>query len=321
MSNFPDMVTQFGGMPLGGGRYEAMWGNRVWFVDYDNGSSGNYGDKPGAAFKYFDTAISRSGHNDVIYIRPRSPELGAAGVGPYYGGDPGDILPESTTNWTIPWTSYGLSVIGTGSGVGQARASVTNLQGASGATTSVLSLNAPFCSIENIGVKTGSSTTALIKQKMANDSVTQAFHNSYYNVWFRNTGNAPGLIIDSGSYDVVDNCTFSRCHYGVIYQSYNAVPNAQVLSNCYFDNTAAGSYDDVSSTGGMTRALITGCNFNHAEPSGGGHSKYIYMATTSTGLISSCYTGSSDATVATNFTLNGLTYANCWALESFMVAA
>jgi len=321
MSNFPDMVTQFGGMPVGGNRYNGMWGGTVWFVDYDNGGVGAVGRKPSDAGKYLDDAIAAAGPNDTIYIRPRSPELGAGGAGPYYGGDPGDILPKSTSNWTIPWTAYGLSIIGTGSGVGQARASVTNLQGASGATTAVVSLNAPFCSIENIGVKTGSSTTALIKQKMADDSVTQAFHNSYYNVWFRNTGSSPGLIIDSGSYDVVEGCTFSGCAYGVIYQSYNAVPVAQVLSNSNFDNTAAGSYDDVSSTGGLTRALITGCNFNHAEPSGGGHSKYIYMATTSTGLISSCYTGSSDATVATNFTLNGLTYSNCWALESFMVAA
>jgi len=321
MSTFPDGLFQYGGQPVGGGRYEGMWGNKVWFVDYDNGCSGAAGNKPADAGKYLDDAISAAGHNDVIYIRPRSPELGDSGAGPYYGGDPGDILPKSTTNWTIPYTTYGLSIIGTGSGVGQARASVTNLQGASGATTAVISLNAPFCSIENIGLKTGSSTTALIKQQFADSAAQQAFHNSYYNVWFRNTASSPGLIIDSGSYDVVESCTFSGCAYGVIYQSYNAVPNAQVLSNCNFDNTAAGSYDDISSTGGMTRALIKGCNFNHAEPSGGGHSKYIYMATTSTGLISSCYTGSSDATVATNFTLNGLTYSNCWALESFMVAA
>ena len=118
MSTFPDGVFQYNGMPVGHGPYGPMWGGIVYFVDYDNGTAGTGGKSPGGAFKYLDTAISVAAHDDVIYIRPRRPELGTQGAGPYWGGDPGDITPQvAATNWTIPYTEYGLSVIGTGSGM------------------------------------------------------------------------------------------------------------------------------------------------------------------------------------------------------------
>ena len=151
------MVTQFGGVPVGGGRYEGMWGGTVYFVDYDNGGSGTVGYKPSDAGKYLDDAISAATTNATIYIRPRSPELGTQGAGPYWGGDPGDITPKTaSTNWTIAYTKYGLSLIGTGTGVGTSAASRTCLQGdATITSTPVFTVNAPYTTFENLGIKLG----------------------------------------------------------------------------------------------------------------------------------------------------------------------
>jgi len=324
MSTFPDGLFQYGGQPVGGGRYEGMWGGTVYFVDYDNGGSGTVGHKPSDAGKYLDDAISAATHDSVIYVRPRSPELGAAGAGPYYGGDPGDITPKvAATNWTIPYTQYGLSIIGTGKGGGYAGAQRTNLQGGTTAGSPVLTINAPYVTIENIGFKPGSSTTGLVLQTFYDDTATQAFANTYYNVWFRNVDAqaAYSLRIDAGSYDNVLGCYFTGHKSGLQLFGGSANSTRIVIRGCDFETLAGTATGEIYSNGAVSRIIIDSCVFNHGVPTGGDPNKYIYFAETSTGIVSNCYTGSADATVATNFTLNGVTYSGCWALESFMVAA
>jgi len=324
MSVFPDKVYEFGGKPVSGG-YGGMWpAETVWFVDYDNGTTGAGGKKPSNAFKYLDTALSNALHGDVIYIRPRAPEAGAAGAGPYYGGDPGDITPQvAATNWTIAYTQYGISLIGTGAGHGHSAMQQTNLQGGTSTSTPVLKINAPYVSIENLGIKPGSSTTGLISQNFLDDTVYQAFANSYYNVWFRNVDAKAGysLRIDSGSYDNVTGCYFTGHAMGISIYATSAATARLVIRGCDFETLAGTATGEIASNGAVYRILIDRCVFNHGVPTGGSPNKYIYFASTSTGIISDCYTGSADATVATNFTLNGVTYSGCWALESFMVAA
>jgi len=308
------MVTQFGGVPVGGGRYEGMWGGTVYFVDYDNGGSGTVGYKPSDAGKYLDDAISAATHNDVIYIRPRSPELGAAGAGPYYGGDPGDITPKvAATNWTIPYTTYGLSLIGTGTGVGTSAASRTCLQGGTTAGSPVFTVNAPYVTFENFGIKPGSSTTGLVTQSFLNSTAAQAYGNTYYNVWFRNVDATAGysLQIESGAYDNIIGCNFSGHAIGIKFLSSNDLSTDTIIRNCDFSVLVASAKCDIYGTQ-VKRILIDHCRFNHVLPTGGAPNKYVSFGSASTGLVSDCYLGSVTATVAANMDLSGIGFAHIY---------
>jgi len=324
MSTVPDLLRHLGGVPVGGSGFQGWWGDDVFFADFDSGTVGGGAKDPGEACKYLDTAITLAGPNDTIYVRPRAPEAG--GVSPYYSSDPGDITPQvATTNWTIPYTHYGLSLIGTGIGVGSAGAQRTCLQGGSTstATNPVLTLNAPFCNIENIGFKNGASTAALIYTKWANDSVTQGGMNSFYNVWFRNTKSAAtfkGLHMDSGNYDNVIKCTFSSCDFGIYLSSNNNETSQLVIRDCDFMGLPAEVDCDIYSVGGAKRVLITGCNFNHSIPTGGTN-KYVSFGATSTGLFSNSYLGAAATTVGTNTTLNGILYSHIYVDDGEIMAA
>jgi hypothetical protein len=295
-----------------------MWPSEtVRFVDFDNGAVGNQGLKPSNAYKYLDTAISDAAHGDVIYIRPRSPELGAAGVGPYYGGDPGDITPQTaSTNWTIAYTKYGLSLIGTGTGIGVAGAQQTTLQGdATITSTPVFTVNAPYVTFENFGIKPGASTTGLIKQSFTNDAADQAWANSYYKIWFRNVdGQAASysLLIDAGSYDNVIGCNFSGHKIGIRLDSINSNVNRIIVRDCDFETATTTAKAHIYSTGAITRVLFDKLTMMGTIPAGGSPNLYISIAAASTGMWSDSYIGAASSQDSTNTTLNGITYSHIY---------
>jgi len=322
MSTVPDLLRHLGGVPVGGSGFQGWWGDDIFFVDYDGGTVGGGAKGPEEACKYLDTAIALAGAHDTIYVRPQPPKVGGDGV--HYQSDPKVILPEtSSVNWTIPWTSYGLSLIGTGIGLGSAAAQQPCLQGdATITTTPVLSLNAPFCNIENISFKNGASTIALVYTDYWGDTAVQAFANSFYNVWFRNTGTMSngGLFINSGNYDNVTKCNFSACTFGIYLRTDNSETSSLVIRDCDFLAKGSEVDCDIYSAGGAQRVLITGCNFNHTIPTGGGTNKYVSFGATSTGMFSDSYMGAAATTVATNTALNGITYSHVYVDDGQIMA-
>ena len=315
MTTAPDMLRQFGGAPVGANGFQGWWGDDVWFADFDSGTTGSAGTRPDDAFKYLDDAIAAAGPNDTIYVRPRAPEVGGDAI--HYSSDPGDITPKTaSTNWTIPWTSYGLSLIGTGIGRGHTGAQRTCLQGDSTiTTTAVLTLNAPFCTIENLGFKNGASTTSLIYTKWANDSSTQAGMNTFYNCWFRNTAASDsfkGIRMDSGNYDSIIRCNFSSMDFGIYLESNNSEISSLVVRDCDFLGLTTEINCNIYSTGGAKRVLITGCNMNHAIPAGGSPNLYVSFGATSTGTFSDSYMGAAVTTIGTNTTLNGIFHSGVY---------
>lgn len=309
MSNFPDMVTQFGGVPVGGGRYEAMWGNKVWFVDYDNGRTGKAGLKPVSAGKHLDTAISAASAWDVIYLRPRTPDTS--------GGDPQHHLPSSTSNYSIASTKHGLSIIGTGFGAGKEKANMTRIQGASGAAASVLTVYAPFVNIENITFKRGSSTAAaLLIEGQTSGGSGYAFGTSVNNCAFWKVGATAtkgAVYIESAWHTTIANSWFEQCALGIgIGVSGSNTDCTSILGNVFsgLDTTIDA---DIWTTGGstITEVFIDGCRFAHDIPalSAGGIKKYIYFATAD-GTFSNSVIGSETTTIATNCTLSNVDPVN-----------
>jgi len=285
-----------------------MWGNKVYFVDFDNGQVGNGGLKPSDACKYLQSAIDLAVAGDVIYVRPRVPD--------YVGGDPQKITPLSTTNNSIAITKYGMSIIGTGTGQGSAGAAQTVLAGGDVTTsTPVLNILAPFTTIESIGFKPGASTVGLVHSKTTS-AVLSSFQNTFYKCWFRDgdathTGSG-ALISDSSWYDNILGCTFSGCSKGISVNASISVPVAVTIKGCDFDALIASVTADIYTTGAVARILITKCNFNHVLPTGGSPNKYVSVASASTGLISDSYFGVADATIANSLTLNGIGNAHLW---------
>lgn len=303
MTNFPDMVTQFGGSPISSGRYDGMWGSKVWFVDYDNGSAGSQGKKPTDAQKYLDTILDKAGEWDVIYLRPRDPDTS--------GGDPQSILPLSTTaNFDVASTQHGLSLIGTG--IGNNAAYSARIQGASGVTEAAITVNAPYVNIENLGIRKGSSTAGSLYVTAA------AFASSVNNCHFRLGGtkasSVGAVIIDSAWYNKITNSVFSACPIGIVLAATTSAPQEIVITGCEFNGGASAIDADIFSTGTVTRILIRDCYFDHAVPavSAGDKVRYIKFSAASTGLVANCFTGAVDPTVADNMTLDGVLYSNIW---------
>ncbi len=308
MSTFPDGIFQYGGMPVGGGQYGAMWGSKVLFVDYDNGAEGGLGTSPKGACKYLQSAIDLASAWDVIYVRPRTPDS--------TGGDPARILPLSTTNNSIAYTKHGISIIGTGTGQGSAGQAQTVISaGDTTTTTPALDIKAPFTTIENIGFKPGASTVGHIWSK-TDASTRYAFQNTFYKCWFRDgdaTHTASGALVnDAAWYDNIIGCTFSGCARGIVIGASNSTPAGIVIRACDFDAAIASVTADIYTSGAVTRILITKCNFNHVLPTGGSPNKYVSIASASTGLISDSYFGVADATIANSLTLNGIGNAHLW---------
>lgn len=289
-----------------GADFASNW-RKTYHVDHDNGSDNNNGRSTYKPFKNLEQALSKAAASDVIYIRPKSPELGGGGVGPYYGGDPGDITPATAANWIIPYAKYGLQLIGCGNHKSQ-----TCLQGHASVTASpVLDIRAPYCNIENLAIKPGGSTAGLISQKFLDSTVYQAYANTFYKLWFRNVDAqaAYSLNMDSGTYDEVIGCIFSGHPIGIQLSATNDVPKAIVIRGCIFDVLTASVKCDIYAPGAVARILITECNFPHVLPSGGSPNKYIVFSAASTGLFSNSFIGATTTTVATNTTLNGVGYS------------
>ena len=316
MSNFPDMVTQFGGQPVGGGRYEAMWGSKVHFIDYDYGTEGAGGLKPSDAHKYLQDAIDIASPWDVFYIRPRNPVYDVGGGANYH-------LPESTSNWSIPYTAYGLSLIGTGIGQGN-NVMGTYLRGGAVTTAApVLLIKSCWNNVENIAFHNGASLEAQISSKRSSTAALgRAYANTYNRCFFRFgydliENNLAGCInIDSSSYEGIYNCTFTSSPCAIIIRPIQGAVSGTQIHGCNFQGVASEVQTDIFSGGGVVNISIKDCTFGHAVPAKSVYSatfnRYVYFGAASTGLASHCDTGAVDPTIADNMTLNGVLYSNIW---------
>ena len=305
MSTFPDGLYQFGGMPVGGGRYEGMWGGKAWFVDYDHGTTGAKGDKPDAAQTNLQTVIDGASEWDTIYIRPRAANTTT--------GDPQAILPASTSNWDVPYTLEGLSIIGTCPGNSRHSANATRLQGSATVNaTPVFYAKAPYMSFENITFRRGGST--LCGLRLGEGSTPFAFSSTVNNCLFWKIGSTAtqGALQTNSWHNSILNSHFEECYIGIYLYANDSNPVGTVIRGCSFGSTASAVAADIYSDNSVLSTLIDQCVFSHAIPSGGAPNMYIYFTAASTGLFSHSYLGAADPTIGTNTTLNGIPYAGIY---------
>lgn len=315
----PGGLFQYGGMPVGGQVYNGMWGNKVWFVDYDYGTAGAPGDAPDAAEKYLDTIIAKASAWDTIYVRPR--------IVDYSGGDPQSMVPSTTTaNCISTSAQYGLSIIGTGTGYNaRCLGSITTLAGASGiATTPVLTMAGPYSTVENIHFKKGGMTG---KPEL----LVTGFSSSVVGCRF-NQGNGAGhgygaLTIDVAPYVYVGRNWFDRCTIGVSINPTSADPYGICIENNEFNYETATCRADIMSLSGSaqgnTRLIIRQNVFSHEIPNVS-PARYIYIQDsgggTSTGVVAGNYFGTATLVTATIMTLRGLLDSGNMCAKGFLTS-
>lgn len=297
----------------GGVDFASNW-RKTWYVDNNNGSDYNNGRSTFKPFKNLAQALSRAGAGDVIYLRPKSPALGAAGAGPYYGGDSDYHIPATAANWVIPYTKYGLSLIGCGVGVGHAAHYQTYLRGHGSVTAApTLDVKAPFVALENLAFHAGASTVGQVRTKFNDDSAFQSFSCSFYNLLFRLAGAAGGLVIDDAWMTTVIGCKFLSCLKGIVGAVNNSMTNKRLtIEGCQFHGLASEVDCDIYHVGAAINIILHKLLFNHALPSGGSLNKYVIFTAASTGLFSKSNLGATATAVATNTTLNGVGYSEVY---------
>lgn len=279
--------------------------NHTWFVDYDNGADTYAGTSTSEAYKNLATAIAAADEWDVIYIRPRDPDV--------TGGDPAGIIPATAANWSIANAKHGLQLIGCGVGCDPRQSAYqTRLQGEATVTgTAPLTVLAPYVNIENLSVKRGGATGVPLIH-LSSAAAAYAFAASVYNCRLHmgngTTGSAGAVQIDSHWYAVIKGCYFDRCSVGIGFGSGLSNPVGCRITENIFEQIAADNYGDiVSAASAVLRCDIDHNNFNHAIPSNaGGKGDYIWFQGSSTGAVTANYFATATLVTATIMTLSGL---------------
>ena len=311
ITNFPNGVSSFGRPVSAGGGYDfsGWWGNDIWFVDYDNGSTGWEGRAMDSPATNLYQCLNVAGAGDTIFVRPRT-TVGTVGSN-------NEVITPATTeaaNWTIAQGQHDLSIIGTSRNQGLAHGVM--FQSYASLTTPTINVLAPFCTIENIGVKGIAAQVA--NGLIQGYSYTPGTHDGYgltidncqINVY--QSSNGGGVVFDSGRYCRLLNTDFWHCRAGVELASTAGNINGSVVQNCNFFGQDTDIDVDIL-LGDNTHTWIDGCNFLHDVPAkaGGSRAKYIQSLGTSEGVVSRCTFGSETAVKATDNTLSNLDVVDC----------
>jgi len=228
MTTFGDQVFEFGGAPVGSGRFSSPWAKH-YFVDGIDGKAGNGGLKPDNATKTIQQAVDLAVGGDVIYIRPQTYKLGT-GFNRYtedvtvtLGGAGGSGVVSTNAN---------ISIIG----VSQRGVPSDFLGVRWKATTTGLQVDAPGLHVENIGFFTETATNG-ISLRCNGTTRTQEGTTGFsiYNCAIKGDG---GLYANGGNEIQIVNCRFQAKYDGTV-----------------------GGINLVGSANAVARPLIRGCDF------------------------------------------------------------
>ena len=308
-TNFPNGITSMGA-PVGPSHYAGWWGKNVWFVDDDNGSDSNSGTDPEHALKLIQTAVTKSGPHDTIFLKPREIDLDTHSSHGYYTGT---II--------IPNTKTGLAIIGTGrGGRGLGVGAQCMIEPDASSTDTTITVQSPAVSIENVGIKAVLGGTGAI---YASVSTAQAYGLSVSNCFFKDfigADVATGTIhLVTTHWTTIQHCYFKEAGVAIHHNSAVAAVRNIVIRDCDFVGAAATWMHDIR-VGGVLNMLIDNCRFAHALPTAGTPNFYIYMTGTSgTGMISNCTFASAASNIVTTMELKGTVLnSNCTDANAIM---
>ena len=282
-TNFSKGLSVYGiPLPSGGGmRFSSPWANHR-FVDYDNGSDSWDGLDPSHAFKTIQAAVTASSAQDVIYIRPRAYQLGQ-GFRRYE--EDITITQGGTTGTGNVATNAQMSLIGVTPKLTPSDHLGVRLKYA---TATPLTIQAPGCHVENLGIFAEGATYAIYLQNGTSYVYQGHVGASIYNCEIK------GANIYS---EACDETTIAGCRFqamydgtvaGIVLGNNTSQIKRPVIRGCEFIGGNANNMSGpcITMTPPVYDAVIRDCYFN-ADPDG---SIYINISGAgSTGSISNCY--------------------------------
>lgn len=312
-TNFPNGVTSMG-MPVAATHYAGWWGNDVWFVDDENGLDSNSGKLPTAGFKTIQTAITKAGPQDTIYLKAR--ELG----GQAYPGYSAHGYFTGTN--IIPGDRQGLAIIGTGRGNSGIGTSIQCMIEPDSGTTEVgITVQSPVVTIENLGIKAVTGSNGAIYADVGGSSDAQAWGLTISNCFFKDfkdTDLVQGTIyLNTIHWSTIQHCTFREAGMAIYLKSQYAIIKEPTIKDCTFTGVASEWSEDIR-LGDVKGISIDNCRFLHPPPSGGVNKGYIDCpGAIASGLISNCYFSYEGTTLSSVITKKDvLLQAHCWGDES-----
>ena len=272
MTTFGDQVREYGGAPVGSGRFSSPWATH-YFVDGDNGTAGAGGLRPDKATATVAQAISLAGYGDVIYVRPKKPGGSTSGD----ASDPGFYTADTMV---IPFAKHQLAIIGVNS--------ASTLYGPFIWPTSGIGLDvyASAFHIENMTIHAESVTYAIYLRGISGYATKAGSCGAS----IENCVIGYGQTLVEGGGDTV----FRNCHFR------NAIPldikgNAagvgpirrDAVIGCWFgaNNGAAVATAYVTLEGSISEFLMKDCHFDQPTAV----DEYINSSGSVDGLISNCY--------------------------------
>ena len=308
-TNFPNGAATMG-RPIGASHYAGWWGKNVWFVDDDGGSDTNSGKTPTKALKLIQTAVTRAGMHDTIFLKPREIDLDTHSSHGYYTGT---II--------IPTDKTGLAIVGTGRGIGLGSSCQCMIEPDAGGSDEAITVQSPAVSIENLGVKALTSSKGAI---YATVSTAHAYGLTVSNCFFKDfkaVGSSYGTInLDTTHWVTIQHCYFKEGGLGINHAASVAQVRYPTIRDCDFAGLPANWNQDIRIQGARG-LIIDNCRFHHAQPSGGAVNMYINCTGIhgDTGIISNCTFASASATISTLITLSGtILNSNCYGADSIV---
>lgn len=313
-TNFPNGITSMG-VPIPG---HLGWkrGAYTWFVDGTQGSDGNGGRDAENAFSTIGKAISMASAYDVIYVLDKGNS--STDPNPYQ---------ETSANLSIAYAKNNLALIGVPANIHQTFGlQVKNLSDAT--TTPVLTVKAPFCTIENLDFnKGGGGVGSCISLLDDGDTTNLALGSSVYNCHLRNSARgsaartaAGGVYIVGGWYYTIKGCYFMDNTTGVYMTSGTSTLKGITIQDCIFNGALANLDTDIYTAGTSYNLTVDNCTFAHDIPAfagAGALTAYIYDVVSAPASITRCTFATDDASckdTVTNeiVTLAGNTIVGCY---------
>ena len=326
MTTFGDQLYQYGGVPVssgGAGRLMQMFeSDNIWFVDGDNGLTGNLGNKPDQSVTLISSAVALASAGGTIYVKPK---LSADSETSYY-----------SDSIDIPITKPGLSIIGAGNTYGNPGSvgGVNVIVSTAGAADHLVDVNAGGVLIENIrwtrAGGTASSSKCIVSAVASGTSswpqgLTLRSCVFEWDIDHPSASADPNAAVGLGKCWValIENCHFLNC-LGGIASAPTAGDNAMVhiMNNVFSGNPANRDADIIinnNSAGGFDH-VIHGNVFGDGLPAHGDGAtlRFIDMPyqTAGTGIFSNNYfaciskeaqfkEGGSEGDVADNYFMAG----------------
>lgn len=315
MSTFPDGLYQYGGQPVGSGRYDGMWGTKVYFVDGYNGSDGLSGLSPTSAKATIGAATALATKGDAVYIRPLDYAIGHGTE--RYAEDV--TLTMTNTGYNhAGTTSYPLCTPSNISIIGCVN-TFTPQMGVrwKPETAFCLTNTTPCLHVENIGFYAEDLLAVSLLSNGVTDTQRGLDGTTFYN-----------CDIKGGGITAADGFTslaFRRCRFEPKYNG--DVDNALTITcstnpgskltieNCEFlegsDGTAC-TDQWITLVGTMKSVLIRDCYFPANTPTG---NAFIVAAAGCEGMVANCFFGVADGST-TGIEQGGLITVACYDLTS-----